>query len=283
MGRRSKKNPVLDLIAGLLSVAWLLAKLIFKIVAGIVSLLAGKKGKRKKKISEPKKPKNQRIVEANEDWINERWALAAQEEEGEKSGLFPKWYFDEMTEFQALKLFELGIQPTDEWTKGQTSDVIGLFSVADLEDEEVLRFFGVDLKGMNQSKARHLVAALLVDSENKKKWDLRPPSNMQKALCKLFGLKIPKGINHKDLAALMSQFYDQLDDERQQEWDCFESTYEELNDPDNWPEPDEYSPKFRRTSFSRYVKAVAELKEQGSDMSDLDTDLLIEHLYENFA
>lgn len=211
MGRRSKKNPAIDLIAALLSLAWLLAKLLLRIVVGLFSLFFGKKGKRRNNASGPKKPKNQRIVEANEDWINERWALAAQEEKGDKSGLFPEWYFDETTKFQAAKLLELGIHPSETWTKGQTSDVIGLFSLADLDDEEFLRFFAVDLKGMNQSKARHHVATLLLDAENKKRWDLRPPSNMQKALCKLFGMKIPRGISHKDLTKLMNDFYDELD------------------------------------------------------------------------
>tara|TARA_Y100000385_G_scaffold108768_1_gene112902 strand:- start:1985 stop:2836 length:852 start_codon:yes stop_codon:yes gene_type:complete len=283
VGRRRKKNPGMELVFAMLAFVWALAKLLLLGVVGVSLFLVKAISSHPKKKPEPKKNKEQKAIEANQSWINERWALATEEEKGKKSGRFPSWYFDKPTAFQIDKLLELDIHSSDSWTKGQASDVIGLFSVADLDDEEVLRFFGVNLKGMNQSKARHVVGVIFSSDENKERWESRPPSNMQKAFCKLFELKKPRGINSKDLEAIISQHYDELDVDNQCRWDCFESTYTDLNNPDEWPEPDEFTPKFRRTSFTRYFKAVETLRNEGTDLDVLDVDLLIEHLYEKLA
>jgi len=112
----------------------------------------------------------QSILEANDEWLRERWRMADAEKAAGNLQHFPKWYFDEATERQRNRLSDEGVSIGRSAAKGQHSDVIGLFEEPDSEDVEKLKFFGVTLKGplLNQTRARHEVAKLHADPEKQR-------------------------------------------------------------------------------------------------------------------
>ena len=48
----------------------------------------------------------QRILEANDEWLRERWRMADAEKAAGNLQHFPKWYFDEATDRQRSRLAE---------------------------------------------------------------------------------------------------------------------------------------------------------------------------------
>ena len=155
-------------------------------------------------------------------------------------------------------------------TKGEASDIIGLFEPAEEEDVEVLRFFKVPLRGMNQSRARHLVAKLMQDPKNTNAWEARPSSAMQKEFYRYFSLRIPRGLTYEAASQLIGEHQKKLmeeDEKSLDDWDAYENIYEEINDPDN---REDYG--IKKVSLSAYRDAIHELGSEGKTPSDLEDD-----------
>src|SRR5687767_12600157 len=141
------------------------------IVAGLVILYVAfgrnKKSKRRGQTGQAKLSKAESspaVFNEHKEWLSSRWSEAKRQLEAGDLKSFPSWYFDEVTERQAELLASKGINlPDGPVSKGQASDLIGLFFPVDEEDKAVLKFFKVPTKGLNQTTARAEAVKLLAD------------------------------------------------------------------------------------------------------------------------
>ncbi len=174
-------------------------------------------------------PPGQRILNENITWLRERWD-AAYSEESDGSSIFPEWFYDEVTDRQLRRINEMGLTISGgKPSKGQASDIIGLFEPVDDTDAEKLRFFNIGRTGMNQSRARHEVARLFADPANVESWENRPATPWQREFFRFMGWKVPKGLSHKEAQAREAEAEkDDLFDE----WVAFSNLWDELCDQD---------------------------------------------------
>jgi hypothetical protein len=64
------------------------------------------------------------------------------------------------------RIKKIGLHISDtKITKGQASDLIGLFEPPDDKDIEILKTHNIALEEMNQTKAREIVAKILKEPE----------------------------------------------------------------------------------------------------------------------
>ena len=117
----------------------------------------------------------QKIIDKNLGMLRERWDRIQKEKD---SGLLKTvgwWYFDEATEPQMRRIKNIGISLQGEKiTKGQASDIIGLFESAEPRDLEVLKRHNISIEGMNETKAREVAAKLRQNPKELEKLDLNP-------------------------------------------------------------------------------------------------------------
>lgn len=139
-------------------------------------------------------------------WLSSRWSEAKRQLEAGDLKSFPSWYFDEVTERQARLLTSKDINlPEGPVSKGQASDLIGLFFPVEEEGKAVLRLFKVPTKGLNQTTARAEVAKLQADPEKADAWKRRPAEPIQKEFYRFFGIKVPAGLTHADAEDFMDE------------------------------------------------------------------------------
>jgi len=226
-------------------------------------------------------PKEERILNDNSGWMDERWVLARKKrDEGEVKSV-PQWFFDDVTERQLQKIEEIGLKIRGgNPTKGEASDIIGLFEPVEEENIEILKFFKVSLKGMNQSKARYEVSKLLNDPDNLESWRNRSASAMQKEFYRFFGFKVPQGVTHETASKDINEYRKNLgeeDEAKMDEWDAYEDIYDEINDPDFREDYD-----LKKISISLYRSAVDQLKKEGRTLTELsdDPDAVVDKLLE---
>src|SRR5690606_18078356 len=149
---------------------------------------------------------------------------------GAKSDLLPSWWFDEVTERQLDRLRRMGIS-AKPMTKGQASDLIGLMEEPDDYALEVLRFFKVPTRGMNQTRAGAEVARIFRDPESRERWKNREATAEQKECLRFFRKKVPKGLTHEEAAKLIAELGEQHP-ELAEDWYNFQSIIAEFNDKD---------------------------------------------------
>jgi len=252
------------------------------VVAFILYFLFGGSGKKKPTVAKTASiSKEERILNANSPWMEERWAHARKERDAGEVKSVPQWFFDEVTERQMQRIQEMGLKISGgRPTKGEASDIIGLFEPAEDENIEILKFFKISLKGMNQSKVRYEVGELLQDPEKLESWKNRPASAMQKEFYRFFGVKVPQGLTHEIASKDIIEYRKKLDEEdetRMEEWDAFEDIYDEINDPDF---REDYG--LKSISISLYRSAIDKLKNEGKTITELsdDPDVVIDKLIE---
>ena len=232
--------------------------------------------------SSPKQGKQDKRsqIEKDLDWLREKWHLADAHREAGDTSLFRSWYFDDATERQKRRLEELSIEAGKGITKGQASDLIGLFEFAEESDLEVLRFFKRSVKNMSETRARYEVAELLSDPENAEAWKNRPPTPLQKEFCKFFGLKLEKGATAPDVDKLIADHEEKLleeEDPRLDEWEALSDILDELSDKDM---RDDY--EIKKPSMTLIKKALEELSKEGTTYQDAadDVQLVVDKLIE---
>jgi hypothetical protein len=99
------------------------------------------------------------VFNEHKAWLSSRWAEANRHNDDGDTKTFPSWFFDAATERQLNLLKEKDLSLSGgQLSRGQASDVIGLFFPVEEADKEVLRFFKVPTKGLNQTTARAEVA-----------------------------------------------------------------------------------------------------------------------------
>lgn len=234
--------------------------------------------------TESKSSVTRKSITTNQDdqmWLEYRWSLAKEQQFSGRGGIFPKWYFDEVTERQLQKLEELGVSVGRmEITKGQASDIIGMHEPAEEKSIEILKFFKMPTRGLKQTHARHEVAQLFQVGENVEAWEKRPPSVLQKEFFKFFGIKIPKGTTHEQAYGLIFEYESEMrnkGDPRLKEWEAYKEIIDELSDPDF---REDYN--IRKPSSALIKRAIAELQKEDKSYQDIseDIDILIDKLIE---
>jgi len=236
----------------------------------------GKKSAVKKTMSVPKE---ERILNENMAWLEEHWETARKERDMGELKSVAHWFFDEVTDRQLQKIEEIGLSiKRGRPTKGEASDIIGLFEPVEEEHEEILRFFKVPMKGMNQSRARYFSTKLLSVTENIEAWKKRPATLMQKEFYKFFNLKAPQGLTNEVAAKYIDEYTSRVaeeDESKLDEWEAYESIYDEINDPDY---REDY--EIKKISISLYRSAIEELKKEGQNLSKLseDPDIVIKKI-----
>lgn len=217
--------------------------------------------------------------ENNLEWLENRWKLAEDQKQAGLTGTFPQWYFDEVTERQLNKLDELGVSvKRKNITKGQASDLIGMHEPADEESLEILRFFNVPTRGMNQTKSRHEVALIFDDEVKVEAWKNRRPSQIQKEFFVFFGIKPEKGMTNAEASKLISNHESALaekEDPQLDEWEAFEEIIDELSDPDF---REDY--EIKKPNITLIKNALAGLQKEGKSYRDAadEIDLVIEKM-----
>ena len=225
-------------------------------------------------------PKKREIQHDNEEWLKKRWELAQEQKVSEANGIFPEWYYDEVTERQIKKLNELSISFLKNITKGQASDLIGMEEPVDDESIKILKFFKIKISNINQTKARHEAALIFEDKENVQLWKNRPPTTYQKDFFKFFGIKLVRGATYEQTATLINEYEsDMFDngDPQLEEWEAYEQIIDELSDPD-FRETYEIK-KANSTLIKKALSVLLENDKTYLEISD-DIDILIDKLIE---
>lgn len=204
--------------------------------------------------------------------LREHWALAARSRGTPNAP--PDWFFDPVTERQMDRLAESRTRlPREKLTKGMASDLIGLGEPLEDEHAEVLRFFKVSLRGMNQTLGRYEVRRLMADVANQAAWDARPADQMQKEFFRFFGLAVPKTLTNKDAAATITSIRagrseHKVEDEKLAEWQAFEDIVEEL-----WDADFRECYGLKKPALSAIRAAVNALRAEGNTIDALRDDI----------
>lgn len=292
---------------------FLVSLLITPALAGIALLLIGKSNPKPKssptekrpQIKKKRKDKPEKLtfsctkrtaenkLSKNFEWLINRWADAFDDKaENQNCSFVPDWFFDVPTDRQKRKLEELGVNiDRGNLSKGQYSDLIGLFYPLDEEDAPILKFFKIPLTGMNETKGRHELRILFSNPDNLAKWENRPATQTQKEFYKHFGFVIPKGLSQRSADEFIEKQKSELyleqteDDELEpednasllKEWEALEQIFSEFNDPEY---REDYN--LKKISHSMLMKAINSLKLEGYSLSKLadDTDEIVERLLE---
>lgn len=221
---------------------------------------------------------HKREVDDDLGWLHERWKLADAHQQSGRENIFPKWYFDNVTERQEDRLKDLGIETGREVTKGQASDLIGIHEPAEERCLAILKFFKRSTKGMNQTKARHEVAQIMSEPDKVAAWESRPSTQEQKEFFKFFGLKSGRGLTAPDAEKIIAQHESELaeaEDPRLDEWEAFSEILEELADSKMRAAYD-----IKKPSAALVKSALSELEKEGKSYRDVadEIDLLVDKL-----
>ncbi|MBN1970364.1 MAG: hypothetical protein JW870_13430 [Candidatus Delongbacteria bacterium] len=225
--------------------------------------------------------KEERVLKENSIWLQERWEKARKEYESGEVISVPYWFFDKVTDRQIQKIKEIGLDyNSSSLTKGEASDIIGLFEPIEDEQEEILKFFKVSLNGMNKLRASYEIEKLFSLKDNFDSWKNREASPMQKEFYRFFDLKVPKGLTHVEASNYIREYSSKISEEDESkfnEWDEYESIYDDIDDPDF-----REAYEIKKVSLSLYRSAIIELKKEGYSLSNLndDIDIVIQKIIE---
>ena len=257
--------------------------LLMIVIALVIYFLFGRKSGHSstaKKDSTSKKQnstKEERILNENSDWLEQRWEEAEKEKIDGDLKSVPEWFFDKATDRQLQKLEDIGVNiQGDRVKKGEASDLIGLFEPTDDTDIEVLKFFKVSMKGMSQSKAKYEIRNIFSDAENTEKWKNRSANAMQKEFYRFHNIKVPRSLSHEAATKFINE-NSANGAEKTTDWDNYESIYKEIIDPDFREEND-----LKKVSLPTYRSAIEQLKNEGKSFEELtdDIDLVVDKILE---
>ena len=216
----------------------------------------------------------QKTFDANISWLTERWTQALAKRTANEQQVVPDWFFDPVTERQVEYLRRLSVDLRGHaLTKGQASDVIGLFHPIDDGDEDVLKFFKLSMADMNQTKGREAAAQLLNDPIRNQAWHARPATPIQREYYRFMSLPHPKELTYEQAETTMRKL-NQDQEKRIEEWDAFESGWLDLSDADTRAEYD-----IKKPSLAKYRNAWDELRPESIVSENLpDLDAITEKL-----
>ena len=207
----------------------------------------------------------------NLDWMMEAWKKADLENAEGKLISFPRWFFDDPTPRQMEKLATLNVNLKNGTpTKGQASDLIGLFNPADEYEDEVLRFFKIPGKGMNQTKAHYVVGGLLSDPEKRFQWESRPATTEQKEFFRFFGIKAPANLSVIAAEEMIGEVKNQTvleNPTKLEEWGAYETILGDMSDKEMLK--DEF--EIKKPSLALIREAIAALIQEGRVLTELES------------
>jgi hypothetical protein len=183
-----------------------------------------------------------------DQWLaeNMEWLDAARESIADQD--LPGWYSDPVTDRQLEKIKSLGIRLSGpKLSKGDASDIIGFFYDPDGSNLEILKFFKIPIKGLNETRARYKVRQLLADPENREAWENRPPTSIQKEFFRFVEVAMPKGMTSSRAEQFIREFED---DEKLDLWCEYEDLWDELSDRDT---REEY--EIKKPSMAKFREA----------------------------
>lgn len=208
-------------------------------------------------------------VSTHLEWLRAEW-----KKELATSPPLRHWFSDPVTQPQLRLMKELGI-PTRglRLTKGMASDLIGLYQPIDDGARDILRFFKVPLKGLNQTTGRHQVAQLLSDPALSEQWASRPATPYQREFIRFAGERVPAGLTLKDGNAIISRLEQALSPRKAAIWSLVEDLWRQVED-EGFRE--DYG---RRRPGIRAVRAAVEaLAATGQDLDCLSLDDVLDSI-----
>lgn len=250
------------------------------IVAGLIlyfALVGNNKSKRRGTARDTGLSEEETIFNEHKEWLSSRWSEAKRQLESGDLKFFPSWYFHEVTERQSRFLTDKGISLSGQLSKGQASDIIGLFFPVEDDDKKFLKFFNVPTKGLNQTTARAEVAKLQADPEKAAAWKRRPVEPIQKEFYRFFGIKVPAGLTHADAEDFIDKHEQTLASQQRDEWDSYRSILDELSDKEAC---EDYG--IKKPSLAAVRTAIDELRQSGVSLGELqgDLDIVVQKLIE---
>ncbi len=180
-------------------------------------------------------PRSEKILNRNLDWLEERWVQARKERDAGELESVPYWFFDDIADQQIEKIKEIGLNIRG-WcpTKGEAADIISLFEAVDDENIEILKFFHVPVKGMNQAQARYKVEELLADPVNAQRWENKAASPIQKEFFRYFGIAEPLDLKYVEATKQINEQLTEMardEPEKVDEWNNYKKLYFDINEP----------------------------------------------------
>lgn len=223
---------------------------------------------------------NKRVLKKLEDnmpWLEERWESAKHQKDG--SAVLPDWFSDPVTSRQLEKLKELGVEVSKKnINKGRASDLIGLFYPYDDEDVQKLKYFKIPLSGLSQSKARHELSKIPVETMHFEGWKDRPATALDREYLRFFKLTAPKGMTQRQAEDIRSRHQSELPDSQQSridEWDHFEMMFEDFQDKDFRSDYE-----LKTVSIKDFKAATLALMREGEKFMDFDSGQVADKLLE---
>jgi hypothetical protein len=139
---------------------------LFMAVASFIILstvyLGARKGSNRTGIKSLTKAAGQKVLDDNIDWLRNRWDRLQKERDSGLLRTVGSWYFDDPTDKQHSLIKRIGLNlSTEMMTRGQASDIIGLYEPAKEQKIALLNKHKIPLDGMNQTKSEELLATLL--------------------------------------------------------------------------------------------------------------------------
>jgi hypothetical protein len=231
-----------------------------------------------RKTTAPRRSAAERCLDEHMSWLSPRWAAARVEEAAGTTINFPAWYFEDSTERQHVKAQSLGLTLSPSASKGQFSDVLGLFEEPTEEALEKLAFFGVKLHGANrnESRVRHELALLDASQDSVQRWAERPASKVQQEFFRFVGAKVPAGLTATGADALIQSQLAQLPLADADAWAAFRDVVDEFDDTDF-----RECAGIRKPTLADLRSAFQTLRTGASAQSFPDADMVAEYLLSN--
>lgn len=190
-----------------------------------------------------------------------------------------KWRYEPASDRQIERIDDIfsdvDFSAPKNLTKGQASDIIGLFEEPEDGELAILRFFKVTKPDeLNQTECRIKIYKLLSDSANATAWEERPASIDQKAYIRYLGGTVPKNLKAKDADVSLVELTES-NPQKAEDYEELRDAYDNLVDPDT---RDLYD--LKKFSWPQYLKAVEALAGQGRVVTKIidDEDLVAENL-----
>ena len=161
------------------------------LVGAVILISTVYQSRKKSGIKTLTKAEGQKVIDENMDWLKARWDRVQKEKDSGVLRTVQWWYFDEATERQLGRIKKIGLNiGRAKVTKGQASDIIGLYEAPEAKDLAVLKRHNVPLEGMNETKARELAATV----------------NLSPDQLKVSGSAADRKIENKIIKALPNEF-----------------------------------------------------------------------------
>jgi hypothetical protein len=203
------------------------------------------------------------VYDANRDLLQERWRMAGISAHATRELELPPWYYDEAEEWQVEQLvrYQLPLD-VDSLTRGQAGDVMGLFLAPGEDEVEVLRQLGDPVAGLSLTAARHRVAKLLTDPDQRSTWQALPILPVQREFFRFAGEPVPAGLSAAAARLLITERL-ASSETLARDWARFLQVYDDVN-----ARSEEY--QIRQPELARVGQAVDVLRrDQGRTMTQL--------------